>query len=87
MKRTGILTVLLSAIVFTIDRLTHSLSTLLGKVICGDRYLQPVDGIMGDLSCGFNMDMYLAVCLLGLFVIGLLLIFISRDNKGVTYLK
>ncbi len=87
MKRTGILIILLSAIALTIDRLTQSISTFLGKVFCGERYLTAVDGVVGDLSCGFNMDMSLAVFLLALFVAGLFLIFVSRNNKGALYLK
>ncbi len=86
MKKAGISIILLSAIVFTIDRLTQSISNLLGKVICGEHYLQPVDGVVGGLSCGFNMDMYIAVCLLGIFMTGWFL-FLYPDTNRVIYLK
>jgi len=87
MKNTGLLIIILSILVFTVDRMTQFVSTFLGKLICGDRYLQAVNGVVGDASCGFNMDMYLSACLLGLFIIGLVLVIISRNDTGDIYLK
>jgi len=47
---------------------------------CGDDYLQPINGVMGDQSCGFNSDMYLAV--LSLVLIGIwLVISLNKRHK------
>ena len=79
--------IVLSILVFAVDRLTQSISTFFGKLICGERYLQAVNGVVGDASCGFNMDMYLSICLLGVFIVGLILVIISRNDTGDIYLK
>ncbi len=63
---------------FFVDRFTHLLSNIMGKIFCGDQYMQPVDGVVGDMSCGFNSDMYTAICLLIFAVVGILLILASR---------
>jgi hypothetical protein len=58
------LTLIISSIcVWVIDRSTRVMSDLFGELFCGAAYLQPVNGVVGDGSCGFNTDMYLAACL------------------------
>jgi len=54
---------LLALLLWVFDRATNILSDLLGRWVCGSSYMQPVDGTVGDLSCGFNMDIYLALVL------------------------
>ena len=85
--KTGITIISLSVLIFTIERLTQAISTLLGEFIYGDRYLQSVNGVVGDMSCGFNMDMYLTIMLWGIIVIGVMLVSISRKNNDTIYLK
>ncbi len=55
------------------DRLTDIISTMLGKTICGDRYMQAVDGMIGDPSCRFNIDMHFTFSLIIVFLFGVLL--------------
>jgi len=78
MRTTGFLLIAVSIILFLLDRFSHVLSDSLGKVICGKRYLQPVSGVVGDMSCGFNMDMYLAVGLVLLCLTGIILAVVSN---------
>jgi hypothetical protein len=40
--------------------------------------MQPVDGTVGDLSCGFNMDIYLALVLAILMFVSATLYVIAR---------
>ena len=49
--------------VWVIDRSTRVMSDLFGELFCGAAYLQPVNGVVGDVSCGFNTDMCLAASL------------------------
>ena len=65
------LTLIISSIcVWVIDRSTRVMSDLFGELFCGAAYLQPVNGVVGDVSCGFNIDMYLAACLFILLLVG-----------------
>ena len=80
MQLTGIVLIATSLALYMVERLSHALSNLLGKSICGDSYLQPVNGLIGDASCGFNMDMYLNTTLIISFVLGVLL-FIASMRK------
>jgi hypothetical protein len=68
-----------SIIVFLVDRFTHVLSDILGKSICHKQYLQPVGGVVGDQSCGFNADMYLAVLLFMTCLAGVVIVVLSRN--------
>ncbi len=46
------------------------LSAILGTWICKEGHLQAVNGIFGDLSCGFNFDMILNSSFILLLLIG-----------------
>jgi len=76
-KNIGKLAIILSLLVWLIDRLTHAISTILGKIIYGDLYTYPVVGITGDPSFKFNIDMYLAYSLFTVFLLGILLYYSS----------
>lgn len=76
-EKAGIMLIILSVIAFIIDRFSHSISSGLGKLYCGDRYLQPVNGVSGDISCGFNADMYLVSFLFVVLIVGGLLYIFS----------
>ncbi len=77
MQLTGILLISTSLALFLIERLSQSFSRLLGKVICGESYMQPANGVIGDASCGFNMDMYMTVGLSAAAVTGVILVIAS----------
>jgi hypothetical protein len=55
------------------ERVTSMLSDTLGKWLYGEKYMQPVDGYVGDRSYGFNTDMYLSLTLIVLFILGIIL--------------
>jgi hypothetical protein len=80
-RNIGITLLFVSILMWAIGRFTQLNSEFIGKLYCGDRYMKPVDGIVGDVSCGFNADMYLVAFLFAVFLIGvLLLIFAKRGS-------
>ena len=81
MKTFGKSLIILSVVVWIFDLLTHLVSTLIGRIVCGDEYMCPVDGVVCDKSCGFNTDMHLSLVLLVLILLGVLLY--HRSQKGI----
>jgi len=79
-RNTGIFFILLSLLFWLTDKLTHTISTMLGKIIYGDRYMQTADGVIGDPSYGFNIDMHLSFSLMIIFIFGILL-YISSHKE------
>ena len=71
---------LTSLLLWILERVTCILSDLLGRWLYGNQYLQPVEGQMGDMSPGFNMDMYLSLAFLVLFVLGVVLYAVFRKS-------
>jgi len=84
MKKFGIILIVSSIIVFLIDRATNSFSTFFGKLFCGLNYLQPIDGIFGDISCGFNSDIYFVGILFVIFFIGVIFLFHRLFNNDIS---
>jgi hypothetical protein len=79
-KTFGMLIIIVAFLIFLYEKLTGSISTMLGHLYCGENYMKKVNGIIGDPSCGFNIDMYLSASLILLFIVGIGL-FISSDPK------
>jgi len=72
-RQGGALFMIVSVALMVAERATGRLSDWLGHLICGPRFMQPVEGIVGDRSCGFNGDMTLMTVLGGAFLLGILL--------------
>jgi hypothetical protein len=68
-RNIGITLLFVSILMWAIGRFTQLNSEFIGKLYCGDRYMKPVDGIVGDVSCGFNADMYLVAFVFCLLVV------------------
>jgi hypothetical protein len=83
MRNLGKFLILFSLVIWIIDRLTSLFSTFIGKMICGDKYLCAVDGVVGDCSCGFNTDMHLSLILITLMTLGVVLFFKSEAKKDM----
>ena len=73
--------VLTSLPLWFFDRTTHVITHLLGKRLYGDRYLKALDGIAGDASCGFNIDMHLSFSLIIILILGVLLYVSSKKTS------
>jgi len=82
-KMIGKILIISSVLLWILERLTNIISTLLGKLICGESYMNPVNGEVGDLSCGFNTDMHLSFTLVIFLIIGLIL-YISSFNQHIS---
>jgi len=81
-RKIGIALIISSIITWLIDGFSPIISTFFGKILCGNRYLQPVEGVVGDVSCGFNADMYLVVFLFAVLLIGIILVLLPRKVKS-----
>jgi drug/metabolite transporter superfamily protein YnfA len=79
-KLFGIFTMVASLLMWLIDRMTHAVSDMMGKIICGDQYMLPVNGTISDRSCGFDTDMHLAFSLVIVFLLGAALYRTSRKE-------
>ncbi len=79
-RKTGIFLIISSLFIWVIERASMPVSNFLGKLYCGDQYMKPVDNIIGDMSCGFNTDMYLTAFLFITVLIGTVLLF-TNQNK------
>ena len=69
-RKVGIALISVSLVFSVMERATFIFSTWLGKITCGANYLKPVDGKVGDMSCGFNSDMHLISILLCFLILG-----------------
>ena len=68
-------------LVALIERLTLVFSSGLAKVICGERYMQPHDGIIGEHSCGFDADVYFIAVLIMLITASMLVLLFSIGHQ------
>lgn len=69
-RNAGIFLVLFSLAIGLIEWFSLVISSYLGEIICGECYLQPVQGVVGDVSCGFNADMVFILFLVVVLIIG-----------------
>lgn len=82
-RNTGILLIASYLIYVLIKQFSYStLPAFFGRLVCGDSYMQPVNGILGDVSCGFNIDMYLVTFMTISLFIGIFLVFTSRSQPS-----
>jgi hypothetical protein len=79
-KAFTMLLMVVTLLVLLFERITGKLSDLLGKWLCGNRYMQAVNGHIGDESCGFNTDMHLSLLLIIFFMLGVILYIVSRKT-------
>ena len=75
--------IVLSLLIWIFERLTTVPSTMIGKLICGESYMQAVNGKVGDMSCGFNTDMHLSFSLVLLLVLGVILTVLSKKQAAL----
>jgi len=54
-----------------IERASELVSKTAGKLYCGAEYMQPVDGYIGTMSCGFSSDIYVTIFLFSMMFIGM----------------
>jgi hypothetical protein len=81
-RKVGLVFIIISVVFFLINRFYgFFLSNVFGEMFCGNRYMQPVNGIIGDVSCGFNADMYFVVFSLVVLLIGIVLVITTKPQK------
>ena len=69
-----------SLFIWILDRTTGVISDIVGQILYGDDYLRPINGVVGDMSSGFNTDMYLTFSLGVIFISGLVLYISSKKS-------
>ena len=79
-RSAGVSFILLSMMLWLVDRVTHTISTMLGEIICRDHHMHSVDDMIGNTSCGFNTDMHLAYLLFTVLTVGIVL-YISSHKE------
>ena len=82
-KRLGIILIAGSVFLWFIDRFSYIISSYFSRLLCGDYYLQPVDGIYGDVSCGFNADMHFTALTFLVLITGIVLLIIAIVQGNV----
>jgi hypothetical protein len=82
-SKLGLILTVSSIVLWFIDRFSSIISANFSRILCGDLYLQPVNGIPGDLSCGFNADMYFTALMFLVLITGIALIIISLVQNEV----
>ncbi|MDE0793912.1 MAG: hypothetical protein OSB08_09735 [SAR324 cluster bacterium] len=82
-RKLGRILIVSSIVLWFIDRFSRIISANSNSILCGDHYLQPVNGILGDLSCGFNADMHFTALMFLVLITGIALIIISLVRNEV----
>jgi len=81
-RKTGISLIVGALLLWLIEKPAQSISSFIGKIRCGDEYMQAVEGIVGEQSCGFNDDMYVASLLLIMVLSGFILHITSKQDQA-----
>ena len=79
----GTILVTSSFLIGLIDRFSHIVSSYFSQLLYGDFYLQPVDGILSDVSCGFNADMHFVVLMFLVLITGIVHVIIPLVRRVV----
>ena len=79
-RKTGIIIIFSSFFIWLLDRMTQVISNTLGHILYGDDYMQPINGIVGDMSYVFNTDMHLTFSLVVIFILGVVLYISSKKS-------
>ena len=80
-RKLGLALIIGSIITGLIDRFSLLISIFFGEIYCGNSYMQPVEDMFGDVSCGFNADMYLVIFLIAVLLIGITLVLTTKSER------
>jgi len=82
-RKIGLILIASSILFWFIDRFSFIISSNFSRILCRDLYLLPVNGLLGDFSCGFNADMHFTALMFLVLISGIALIIISLVQKEV----
>ena len=82
-RRLGTILIASSVLLWLINRFSYIISFYFSRLLCGKLYLQPVDGILGDVSCGFNVDIHFTALMFLVLITGIAVLIISLVQKDV----
>ena len=79
----GTILVTSSLLIGLINRFSHIVSSYFNQLLYGALYLHPVDGILSDVSCGFNTGMHFLALMFLVLITGTVLIIIQLFRRDV----
>ena len=79
----GTILVTSSLLIGLINRFSHIVSSCFNQLLYGALYLHPVDGILSDVSCGFNTGMHFLALMFLVLITGTVLIIIQLFRRDV----
>ncbi len=82
-RKIGLRLIQSSLVLGIINWNTGFFSNIVGKIICGEDYLCPVDGVVCDRSCGFHTNMHLAFVFSTMFILGIAFFISSKEKDHV----
>ena len=82
-RRLGIILIASSVLLWLINRFSYIFSSYFRRLLCEEVNLQPVDGILGDVSCGSNADMHFTAMIFIVLITGIAVLIISLIQKDV----
>ena len=65
------------------DRFSHIVSSYFNQLLYGDLYLHHVDGILSNVSCGFNTDVHFVALMFLVLNTGTVIIIIPLVQRDV----
>jgi len=71
LKKIALALIFISGGFMLVERATMLVSKAAGKLYCGPDYMQPVEGYVGTMSCGYSSDVYVTIILFSMMFIGL----------------
>jgi len=72
-----------SVLLWLINRFSCIISSYFSRLLCRELYLKSMDGILGDVSCGFNADMHFTSLMFLILITGIAVLIISLVQKDV----
>ena len=82
-RKLGLILTVSSIVFWFIDRFSYIISANFSIILCEDRYLQPINGILVDPSCGFNADIHFTALIVLVLITVITLITISLVQNEV----
>ncbi|MBC8259960.1 MAG: hypothetical protein H8E38_13145 [SAR324 cluster bacterium] len=76
-SRLGTVLIAGSILLWFFNRFLYIISSYFSRLLCGDLYLQTVDGLLGDVSCGFNADLHFTALMFLVLITGIIFLIIS----------
>ena len=82
-RRLGTILIAGSVLLWLINKFSYIISSYFSQLLCWEIFPQPVCGVLGDVSCGFNADMHFPALMFLVLITGIAVLIISLVQKDV----